>query len=172
MFLVVTFTACLNADAITSKPTTTSPSETHPDTTDTNIFVEETMQSTEITNPSENDETTEGKTEETIPETTITETVPVIPESTEPIAIYKDVNETVYATQDVNIRKESDVSSEKIGLLKKGESITRIGIGDNGWSKVQYNDITCFIHSDYISTEKPIIEENISYPLTYSDAAS
>ena len=40
MFLVVAFTACLNADAITSKPTTTSPSETHPNTTDTSIFVE------------------------------------------------------------------------------------------------------------------------------------
>lgn len=172
MFLVVVFTACLNADAITSKPTTTSPSETHPDTTDTSIFVEEITQSTETTNPSENDETTEETIpEETIPETTITETVPVIPETTKPIIIYKDVNETVYATQDVNIRKESDASSEKIGLLKKGESITRIGIGDNGWSKVRYNDITCFIHSDYISTEKPIIEENISYPLTYSDAS-
>lgn len=167
MSLVVAFTACLNADAITSKPTTFSPSETHSDTTDSSIFVEETTQSTEITNPSKNDETTE----ETIPETTITETVPVIPELTKPIVIYKDVNETVYATQDVNIRKEADASSEKIGLLKKGESITRIGIGDNGWSKVQYNDVTCFIHSDYISTDKPVIKENISYPLTYSDAS-
>jgi exopolysaccharide biosynthesis protein len=80
---------------------------------------------------------------------------------------YKEVNETVYANQTVNIRKGPSVNYEKIGSLQYGESIKRIGIGDNGWSKVLYNDETAYMYSDYLQTTKPVSND---YPLIYSDS--
>lgn len=83
------------------------------------------------------------------------------------VITYTDVNETVYAKSTVNIRKGPSTDYEKVGQLKEGDSITRIGIGDNGWSKVIYNDQEMYIHSDYLSKTKPV---SSSYPLTYSDS--
>ena len=45
-------------------------------------------------------------------------------------------------------------SSSVIGSLQEGASITRTGIGDNGWSKVSYNGGTGYISSSYLTTEK------------------
>lgn len=77
---------------------------------------------------------------------------------------FKEVNETVYATSTVNIREECSTSSTKLGQLKKGESITRIGIGQgefSGWSKVKTsNGDTAYINSNYLSLTK--LETNTS----------
>ena len=74
-----------------------------------------------------------------------------------------DVNETVYATLNVNIRKKYDIQSESIGLLLGGEPITRTGVCDNGWSRVSYNDGEYYIHSDYLTTVKPLEETVDNY---------
>ena len=68
---------------------------------------------------------------------------------------YNYVNQTVYATANVNIRKGADTSYEKVGLLKKGKSITRTAIGSNGWSRVSYNGKTAYIASKYLSKKNP-----------------
>lgn len=70
-------------------------------------------------------------------------------------ANYTKTNETVYAKVIVNIRKEDSASSEKLGMLNKGDSILRTGVGDNGWSKVDYNGTEAYISSTYLTTEKP-----------------
>lgn len=62
--------------------------------------------------------------------------------------------ETVYATENVNIRTEPTTESEKAALLKKGESITRISETD-GWSKVLYEGKECYITSEYLSLTPP-----------------
>ena len=79
--------------------------------------------------------------------------------------------ETVYATENVNIRTKPTTESEKVALLKKGESITRIGEAD-GWSKVLYEGEEWYITSEYLSltppeekpteatTEEPTTEDN------------
>ena len=68
---------------------------------------------------------------------------------------YNYVNQTVYATANVNVRKGANTSYAKVGLLKKGKSITRTAIGSNGWSKVSYNGTTAYISSNYLTTKKP-----------------
>lgn len=68
---------------------------------------------------------------------------------------FTTVNETVYATSSVNVRSSYSTSSSVIGSLNKGDSVTRIGKGSNGWSKVKYNNKTAYISSSYLSTEKP-----------------
>ena len=76
--------------------------------------------------------------------------------------------ETVYATENVNIRTKPTTESEKVALLKKGESITRIGEAD-GWSKVIYEGEERYITSEYLATvppeEKPT-EETKEEPTT------
>ncbi len=68
---------------------------------------------------------------------------------------YKDVNETVYAIAKVHIRKKDNVNSKILATLKTGDTVKRIGIGDNGWSKIEYNNKEGYIYTQYISTEKP-----------------
>lgn len=90
---------------------------------------------------------------------------------TDPVITYTEVNETVYATQEVNIRKGPSTDFDKLGSLKKGDSITRVGIGDNGWSKVEYNGVIAYMFSDYLSTTKPPVVDSSGYPMTYSDGS-
>ena len=69
---------------------------------------------------------------------------------------FTSVNQTVYATEDdINVRANYSTESTKLGTLAKGDSVTRIGIGTNGWSKVTYKGQTAYIVSEYLSTTKP-----------------
>lgn len=70
----------------------------------------------------------------------------------------EDTWETVWATEGVNVRAYADSSSDRVGSLSQGESITRTGICDNGWSRVDYNGATAYIHSDYLTTSEPVAE--------------
>ncbi len=74
-------------------------------------------------------------------------------DTTEPT--FKSANDKVYATGDINIRKNYSADSDKIGTLKAGESVTRTGISDNGWSKVSYNGGTGYIKTSLLTTEEP-----------------
>lgn len=65
---------------------------------------------------------------------------------------FTSVNETVYATTEVNVRKSWSTSSGIIGSLGAGKSVTRIGKGDNDWSKVSFNGSTGYIYSKYLTT--------------------
>ncbi len=80
---------------------------------------------------------------------------PVTPPSKAPEPTFSSVNQTVYATTEVNIRSSYSKSSSKIGSLQKGQSVTRTGIGSNGWSKVSYNGQTGYIDSKFLTTTKP-----------------
>lgn len=68
---------------------------------------------------------------------------------------FRNVNQKVYATSQVNIRKSWSTGSAQLGRLEKGDSITRTGIGDNGWSRVTYNGQTAYINSSYLTTTEP-----------------
>lgn len=74
-------------------------------------------------------------------------------DTTEPT--FKSANDKVYATGDINIRKSYSADSDKIGTLKAGESVTRTGTSDNGWSKVSYNGGTGYIKTSLLTTEEP-----------------
>lgn len=75
-----------------------------------------------------------------------------------PAPTFQNVNQTVYATTEVNVRSSYSTSSSRIGSLPKGQSVTRTGIGSNGWSKVTYNGQTGYINSQYLTTTKPAEE--------------
>lgn len=71
---------------------------------------------------------------------------------------FTSTNETVYAKSKANIRSSYSTSSTKVGSLSEGDTVTRIGIGNNGWSKITYNGQTAYVSTSLLTKTKP--EEN------------
>ncbi len=72
---------------------------------------------------------------------------------------FKNVNQTVIVTEKVNFRSSYSTTSSTIGKITKGETVKRIGIGNNGWSKIEYNGKTGYIKTDYLSITSEDTEE-------------
>lgn len=70
------------------------------------------------------------------------------------VKVFTEVEEEVFATDNVNIRSLPDKTSESLGLLSKNSQIKRVGISDE-WSKVIYNDTEAYIANDYLTLEEP-----------------
>lgn len=67
---------------------------------------------------------------------------------------FTSVNDQVTAKEKVNLRTIPSVEnadSKIITQLQKGDVVARIGVSDNGWSKVVYNGMTCYAASRYLS---------------------
>lgn len=96
------------------------------------------------------------ETEPPVEDTYVPETEPVY---TAPSYSVSDRWETVWAKETVNVRSDASSSASKVGSLSKGSSLTRTGVCDNGWSRVDYNGTTAYIHSDYLTTEEPVVVE-------------
>lgn len=67
---------------------------------------------------------------------------------------FTPVNETVTAKDKVNLRSIPSTEREDskiITQLYSGDTVTRVGISDNGWSKLIYNGMTCYAVSRYLS---------------------
>lgn len=72
---------------------------------------------------------------------------------------FETVDETIYVQGDnVNLRSKPDSTSEKITAFSKGEELKRIGRSEK-WSKVMYKDKEAYISSEFVSTQKPKVEE-------------
>lgn len=66
---------------------------------------------------------------------------------------FTDVSETVYAIQDCNLRESWSTDSEKVGYLTAGQEVERTGIGDNGWSRINYNGQVVYVATRLLTTE-------------------
>ena len=66
---------------------------------------------------------------------------------------FTPVHESVTAKKLVNLRKLPSVEHEDavvIAQLKNGDVATRVGISDNGWSKLEYQGQTCYAVTSYL----------------------
>lgn len=68
---------------------------------------------------------------------------------------FSEVNETVYAITTSNVRSGPSTNDTIVGTLLYGHSVTRIGIGDNGWSMVLFNDRVAYVYSVLLSKTRP-----------------
>ncbi len=68
--------------------------------------------------------------------------------------IFTEVNETVTAKQETNLRTEPSTLNDAsvVGKLVHGDTATRTGIGHNGWSRVIYNGQTLYAVTSYLTT--------------------
>ena len=66
---------------------------------------------------------------------------------------FSPVNEQVTAKEEVNLRSLPSVENKAAQVLyklKHGDVALRVGISENGWSKLEYNGITCYAVSSYL----------------------
>lgn len=67
---------------------------------------------------------------------------------------FTEVNETVTAKQETNLRSEPSTLNDDsiVTKLVHGDTATRTGIGHNGWSRVIYNGQTLYAVTSYLTT--------------------
>ncbi len=128
-----------------------------------------TTVNTTIKTDNKNTSKTENKTEKKNPNTNNNEKTNPKAEnknnesnkSNEKKVEYKKVEETVYALATVHIREEASTNSTIVATVSMGTAIKRIGIGNNGWSKIEYNKKVAYISTEYVSTQKPPEPEKV-----------
>lgn len=77
---------------------------------------------------------------------------------TETAPSFTDTDETVYVTGDqVNLRTDASTAAEVVTTLGKGTSLKRTAVSDT-WSRVVYQEKTCYISTQYVSTTQPETE--------------
>jgi uncharacterized protein YgiM (DUF1202 family)/transglutaminase-like putative cysteine protease len=83
---------------------------------------------------------------------------------TDKLPFYQPVDETVYVTGTsiLNVRTGPGTSYEKIGTLPKDAAVKRIGVGDNGWSKIIHNNKEAYVSSSYLTKTKPAEKIDLS----------
>lgn len=121
---------------------------------------EESTSSTETILQEETNSVTETEAVETESETTSDVTVTEEANSSEGIEII-EMDAIMYATTSVNERKEPSADSEKIGSLSIGEEVHVTGQTPDGeWFRIDDSETgDAFVSAQYLSTEKPIIEQ-------------
>lgn len=66
---------------------------------------------------------------------------------------YYAVRENVYVNTDtLNIREKDNAESKLIAVAEYGKLLSRTGIGQNGWDRVEFDGMTCYVGSDLITT--------------------
>lgn len=82
-----------------------------------------------------------------------------IPEAEEPNVeeghVFREVEETITAKDATNLRNmpSQGTESKVMVTLKNGQTATRIGISDSGWSKVKYKGEVYYAVSNYLTTD-------------------
>lgn len=73
----------------------------------------------------------------------------------QPASVYQPVSETVTAKNVTNLRSTASSASDDtiVAVLRNGETVTRTGVGSNGWSQVDYNGQTLYAISSYLTTD-------------------
>lgn len=67
--------------------------------------------------------------------------------------LYTAVNENVTAKEVTNLRSAATTKSDVVAVLHHGDMAVRIGVGKNGWSKLQYNGTIVYAITSYLTTD-------------------
>ena len=117
LIMILSLAACGTSGDDTTDKAETDPIETDAPSTDDTPETNAPTDTNETDAPTDTDDTAETDA----------------PSATE----FEEVNETVYVygTDVLNVRKEASADSEKMGEMKEGEQVTRIGYNAK-WSKI------------------------------------
>ena len=69
---------------------------------------------------------------------------------------------TVYATADLNVRAQNNVSAAVLGGIAAGGTITQTGYTSDGWLQIDYQGTTAYVSADFVSEKKPVIVKSMS----------
>ena len=77
----------------------------------------------------------------------------------EEVAI-EEMDATMYAITNVAVRENYSTTSERLRTLSTGEEVHVTGKTEDGlWMRIEEGDGEAFVASNYLSTEKPVVEE-------------
>lgn len=114
----------------------------------------------------ENEETPEMETaeEESQPaeeaEVQVVEEVVEVVEVQEPEYSYFSLNQTMYASQSVNVRSLPSTDGSKVGGLSTAQAVTVTGkCNETGWYRIEYNGSEAYVSDSYLASEKPVQQE-------------
>ena len=71
-------------------------------------------------------------------------------------------NATVYATADLNVRAQNDISAAVLGGIAEGGTITQTGYTSDGWIQIDYHGTTAYVSADFVSKDKPVVVKSMS----------
>ena len=79
---------------------------------------------------------------------------------------FKDVNETVTAKDRTNLRDKPSQGSDAtvVYTLTNGETATRTGISDSGWSRIEFKGQTLYAVTSYLTTDLSIKQPEVEAP--------
>lgn len=87
---------------------------------------------------------------------------------------FREVNETITAKKKTNLRDKPSQGSDSnvIYTLTNGETATRTGISDSGWSRIEFKGQTLYAVSSYLTTDLSIKQPEPEIPEepTYEEA--
>ena len=90
----------------------------------------------------------------------------------EEIAI-EEMDATMYAITDVAVRENYSTTSERLRTLSTGEEVHVTGKTEDGlWMRIEEGEEEAFVASNYLSTEKPVVEEQPSTSESESTSSS
>ena len=82
--------------------------------------------------------------------------------ATEPVVEITEKKATIYATADLNVRAQNNVSATVLGGIAAGNEITQTGYTSDGWIQISYQGATAYVSADFVSDKKPVIVKSMS----------
>ncbi len=79
-----------------------------------------------------------------------------------PVVQITEKKATVYATADLNVRAQNNVSAAVLGGIAAGGTITQTGYTSDGWIQIDYQGTTAYVSADFVSEKKPVIVKSMS----------
>lgn len=79
-------------------------------------------------------------------------------EQTDGTQTTQEVDETVFASETVNVREADNEDAKRLGQLYVGESAKRTAVLDNGWSRIEFNGQTGYVLSECVTTSGALDE--------------
>lgn len=67
--------------------------------------------------------------------------------------VFKSVDETVTAKEETTLRSRPDIKGTVEYVLYNGDTARRTALGDNGWSRLEYNGETVYAITSYLTTD-------------------
>jgi uncharacterized protein YgiM (DUF1202 family) len=67
--------------------------------------------------------------------------------------VIEDVDETVYALEDVNVHDSYMMASNTVGVLKARESVKRTGHCNNGWDRIVFKGNEAYVYGTLLTTD-------------------
>lgn len=67
----------------------------------------------------------------------------------------REIEDVKTNASNINVRKEPDKESDKLGTLGKGEMLIRYSFTEDGWSKIEFNGSKGYVRSEYLDVVTP-----------------